>query len=176
MKKFSIFLLYSLLFIVALMAFMPKKSFYYFAEQRLHKLHVVVDKEMVVEKLFGLEIEHADLYISGVQAAKVMQTSLKPYIVLNTIALRGVRISGVAKSFLPTRIEHATFTYALWQPMEVKIAADGEFGVLRGVVKLKERKLLLHLMPTKRFKREYGSLLRRMKKQKEGGYLYEQRF
>ena len=176
MKKVGMGLLYLFVFIVALLAFAPKKSFYFFGEKRLQKWHVVVDNEVLHEDLFSLELENAEIYVSGVKAAKIMQTSFKPYLLRNGIELEGIRISGVAKKFLPTRIDHADLHYEFWHPTQIKIEANGEFGVLDGALNIRNKKLVLHLMPTKSFKREYGSLLRKMKKEKEGGYLYEQRF
>jgi len=176
MKRVLAWCVYALLFIVALMVFVPKKSLYYLVERELQKEHIVIDNEVLEEKLFGLEIEHGEIYVSGVQVAKIMSTSLKPYLVYNAMELEGVRISGVAKSFLPTRIEHATLSYVVWHPTRMKIVADGEFGHLTGVVELKKRVFLMHLSPTKSFVEKYSSLLRRMKKAKKGEYIYERRF
>lgn len=174
--KFLKIVLYICFFIAAVVAFLPKKNLYYFGEEQLAKFKVVIANEQVGEGLFSLDLEHADLYVEGIRAAKVMEASLGIYIVHNALEAHQIRLSGMAKNFLPTRIETLRISYNLWDPLAVRFVAEGEFGVAYGAVLLTKRKIIMTLQPSKTMLGKYRNLLRQMKKAKNGEYSYEQSF
>ncbi len=173
-KKIAFIFAWLVFFVAALLFFAPKVNLYYLLEKELQKLHVVIDNETIVEHPFGLELEHADVYAEGIRILKVMELHANVWLVSNSIEAGQIRLDGVAKSFLPTKIEQAVVHYALWNPLYATFEAKGEFGVLQGRVALKERKVFLLLHPSDYMKRHYAQLLGEMKKNKEGGYTYEQ--
>lgn len=170
------FLFFALFFIVAVVVFLPKKNLYYFAEEELANSKIVIGNERVEEHPFGLNFEHADIFVEGIRAAKVMDATLKTYLVRTVFEANKIRLSGMAKSFLPTRIEHLDVHYDLWHPLKLYFSADGEFGKAKGSVLLQKRKMILMLYPSKTMQSKYARILRRMKKHKGGVYGYEYGF
>lgn len=174
--KFLKIVLLVCFFIAAVVLFLPKKNLYYFAEEELAKFKTVIAHEQVNEGLFSLNLKHADVYVEGIRVAKVMEASLAVYIVHNALEAHRIRLSGMAKNFLPTRIETLKVSYDLWDPFEIRLMAKGEFGEAEGNYLLKTRKLTVVLHPSKMMRNSYKNLLRQMKKKKNGEYAYEQRF
>ena len=164
------------LFVAALLFFAPKTNLYYLLEEQLQKLHVVIDNEVVKEHPFSLELEHADVYAEGIRIVKVMELHADLFLFSNTLEANRIRLDGIAKNFLPTKVERAVVHYRVWNPLYATFFATGEFGTLQGRVALKERKLFLVLHPSKYMKQNYVRLLKEMKKTKEGAYSYEQSF
>lgn len=163
-------------FIGSFLFFLPKANLYYFVEKMLQKEHIVVDNEEIRPKGFSLEIEHADVYVEGIPAAKVMEISIKPYLLLNTVHADFIRLGKAAKGVLPRKIDSFEARYGVFDPMHIVFEAKGEFGTAEGVVDLKERRLHVSLRASETMRRSYGSLLRMMRKTKEGEYTYEQSF
>lgn len=163
-------------FIAALITFLPKKSLYYYAEERLGEFKGVIANEQVDEGVFSLHLEHADLYFEGIHAAKVLDAEFRLYLLGNIFEAHKIRLSGMAKSFLPTKIETLKVRYDLWSPLKVVFWANGEFGEARGEYMITSHTLLVYLHPSKTMQNSYHNLLRRMKKEKSGEYRYEQRF
>lgn len=163
-------------FVAALIAFLPKKNLYYYAEEQLFKYKTVITNEQVDAGLFSLSLQHADIYVEGIRAAKVMEATLGIYVLHNVLHLHQIRLSGMAKNFLPTRIDSLTLSYDLWDPMQVHLDAKGEFGEAKGEILPLSNKMVIRLKPSKTMLRKYRSILSRMKKAKNGEYSYEQRF
>ena len=171
LKSFALILF----FVAAVILFLPKKSLYYYAEEKLERFKTVIANEAIKEGPFSLHLLHADIYIEGIRAAKVMDIDLKTYGLSTLVEAERLRLSGAAGSFLPTKIETLRVRYALWNPLQITFNAEGEFGTAEGSYLITEHKLLLLLHPSKMMQSRYRDILRRMKKNKNGGYSYEQR-
>ena len=168
------FLFFTLFFIASVIFFMPKKNLYFYGEKELLRFRTVIGNERVIEHPFSLELEHADIFVEGVRAAKVMDAKLGIYLFSNVLEAHQIRLSGIAKNFLPTKIESLKVRYAVWDPLHVVFEAHGEFGDAFGKFDLKQRKLSLTLKASKTMQTKYRQLLYRMKKLKNGEYGYEQ--
>ena len=173
MKLFQA-LFYLCFFIAATLFFLPKKNLYYFAEHQLLKHRIIIGDERINKHPFSIEIEDANIYVEGIKAAKIIDTSISLYLLHNVLEAKNIRLSGIAKDFLPTRIDSLRASYDLWNPTKIVFAAEGEFGKVRGSFHLQTHTLSLILQPSHIMETKYRQLLRRMKKQKEGGYSYEQ--
>lgn len=169
-------ILYMVLFAAALLFFLPKSSLYYALEHALEKQHIVIGDEALREKAFALELDHADIYVEGVRAAKVMHTEIHPWLLYNSVEIRGVRLESMLKEFLPTRVERLDVEYALWDPLHLRFFAYGDFGKATGSVDLLKRHLEVSVQPSKSMRLHYAAVLGRMRKAKEGGFVYEQSF
>lgn len=163
-------------FIAALLAFLPKKNLYYYGEEKLAGLKTVIVNERLSEGMFSLYLEHADIYVEDIRAAKVMEAEVVSYLVSTSLQARHIRLSGMAKNFLPTRIETFTMRYDLLHPLTIKFTASGEFGTATGEYLLESHKFEVRLRPSKTMQSDYREILQRMKKAKNGEYRYEERF
>ncbi|SFV53991.1 hypothetical protein MNB_SM-7-997 [hydrothermal vent metagenome] len=163
-----------LFFIMALLIFLPKKNLYYYAERELKNYKAVIDNEQVSSRAFGLDIENANLYIEHIRVAKIMDLHITTYLIYNVIEAKQIRLSGVARSFLPTQVDQLKISYRLWDPLEIVFEANAPFGKVRGSIFLKQKRVKLVLKPSKVMKNEYKDLLRKMRREKSGEYSYEQ--
>ena len=169
-----VFLVY--FFLASLVAFLPKKNLYYYGEEKLSRLKTIITNEHIKEGLFSLELRNADIYVEKIRVAKVMEARLQTYLLSTHLEAHQIRLSGMVKNFLPTKIEILKMRYDLWDPLKVKFTVSGEFGKASGKYLLAAHKIIVVVHPSKMMRSRYPSILRKMKKEKNGGYSYEQRF
>lgn len=171
-KKLALFFAYFIVFVFALIAFTPKESIYYFAEQQLQVFDVVISKENLDDKFFALEIEDATVYGQNIEAARVEKTTATLLGVYNSIDVENVQLASFVESFLPKDIQHISVSYSIFNPLELTIFANGDFGEIEGGISLVEQKLLLVLKPSKLMRSKYRTTLREFKKESNGEYSY----
>ncbi len=174
-KKFLLILIYSIFFVAVTLSFLPKKNLYFALEHELKKHALIIADEVLEEKSFGVNIKHPSIYFQGVPSLKAMEISITAVFAVNTVEMEAIRINNVAKSFIPTRVDHLQVRYVIWKPTLIEMEAEGEFGHARATYDLLEKRLLLHLKPSKLMQNRYMNTLRRLKKEQNGEYLYEQR-
>ena len=173
-KKLMKFFGYFLFFLAALVAFVPKSSLYFVVEKQIEPLGVVISQEALVEHFFSLEIEHAHLNLKGVEAARVQHASVMLLGVYNRVQLQDIKLSAMAKSFLPLRVDEVDIIYSVVDPLHVRVKASGAFGHCEAVLNVKTRRFELVLHPSKLMKQQYSNALRELKKEKNGEYHYVQ--
>ena len=176
MKKIGLFLLYSLLFVAALLFFTPKENLYYFAEEQLKPLGVVVGYEDVVDHGFTLEISHAQLYFKKIKSADIGTINIAAFGVYNAVDIKNIVLDSAAEQFFPPLIEHIEIRQHLLSPMQVHAHALGDFGEAQAVVNLTDRNGTVVLTPSKMMSKRYRNTLRQLKKTKEGTYRYVFKF
>jgi len=175
-KKLLKFFAYFLFFIFALIAFLPKTNLYYLAEKNIKPLGAVISDEQIDEHLFSLELKHSQLSFQGVDSAKIDELEIRLFAFYNTIEAKNILLSSMASSFVPLRIKEAKVSYSVIDPLHIKLYAKGEFGEIRGAINLKEKRLTSVLHPSKLMLSRYQNTLREFKKDKKGGYRYDQAF
>lgn len=162
-------------FLASLIAFLPKKNLYYYGEEKLAGLNTIIANERIKEGLFSLDLHNADIYVERIRVVKVIEAKLQTYLLSMHLEAHQIRLSGMAKNFLPTKIEMLGIRYDVWDPLKVKFTASGEFGEASGEYLLTAHKLVVVVHPSKMMRSRYSNILRKMKKEKNGGYSYEQR-
>lgn len=172
MKKIAKFFAYTLFFIFALMAFIPKASVYYLAEENLKKFDVVISKESLVESLFSLDVENLDISAKGVESAYVKNVSFTFLGLYNGVAFKEIKLSSIVEAYLPSKIKLVTIEYSLLHPLSIEIDSLGEFGMLNASFDLVQLKLNATLKPSKLMLKKYRSSLRFFKKSQDGEYVY----
>lgn len=173
-KKLTLFLAYAAIFILALIAFMPKESVYFFAEQKLKEFDIVISDETSKDKLFSFEIDNAVLFAQNIEAAKIFKTDVTLLGVYNSIEAKQIALASIVETFLPSNIEELKIVYTLVNPLEVSLWAQGDFGELKGVLSLLDQKILVTLKPSKIMLSKYKTTLKEFKKQANGEYIYAQ--
>ena len=172
MKKIGKFFAYTLFFIFALMAFIPKQSVYYLAEENLKKFDVVISKESLVQSLFSLEVDNLDISAKGIESAYVNSVTMTFLGLYNSVTLKEIKLSSLVEAYLPSKIKLVNIDYSLLHPLTVKAGSIGEFGVLNAEFDLVELKLNATLKPSKLMLQKYRSSLHYFKKSKDGEYVY----
>lgn len=173
MVKVVKFFAYFGFFIISLIYFMPKKNIYYFIETELKKYDVVLSKEQLVDTGYSLNINHATLSMKSIDAAKANQIDIKLYALYNSINVDNIYLSSMAAAFIPLKIQNASVSYSIIDPLNINAKAYGEFGEVNVKVDLLERKLKLILNPSKLMLNKYKNTLKKLKKLKIGVYVYE---
>ena len=176
MKKIALFFLYVTLFFMALLFFTPKENLYYYAEEQLKPLGVVVGYEEVRDRGFSLEIQHAKLFVKKIKAANIESLVLKPYFLYNSLHVEKIILDKTFEQFFPPLIERIDVTQSVIKPLQLQAEAIGDFGEATANVNLLDRNVSVVLKPSKIMLSRYKNTLRQLKKSKEGTYRYESQF
>ena len=176
MKKIALFLLYSFLFVAALLFFTPKENLYYFAEEQLKPLHVVIGYEDAIDHGFTLEISHAKLYVQNIKSANIGSINILIFGIYNAININNIVLDKTFEQFFPPLIEHVEIKQHIFSPFQVNAQALGDFGEAVATVNLSDRNGTVILTPSKLMTKRYRNTLRELKKTKEGTYQYVFKF
>lgn len=175
-KKILKFFAYLLFFIASLIYFIPKTSIYYFAEQQLKPLAIIVSSEDVRDSGFSLLIEDADISVKSIESAKISKVEIGVYLLYNSVSLNGIALSGMAENFVPINVESVEFTHSVFDPLSLHLSANGEFGEASGTFNILDNNLSINLKPSKLMKSKYKNTLRTLKKTENGEYEYVKSF
>ncbi len=175
-KKLSIFLGYTLFFILSLIYFTPKVSLYYLAEKELNKFDLIISNEQVVDSGFSLELSDFNLYIKSIESATVEVLDMKIFGLYNTVKLQNIILSDTAKSFLPLNIYLVEARYTIFNPLNATATANGEFGELDVTFNLLEMALNIKLIPSDIMLKKYRSTMSQFSKNEDGSYSYVKNF
>jgi len=175
-KKLLKFLGFSLFFILALMAFIPKASVYFLLEKELKNFEVVISKESLQENLFSLDITNLEVSAKGIDSALVQEAEVTLLLLSNTIELHNIKLSSLVESYLPSKIEYFQVNYSVLNPLNVTAVGHGGFGEAKASFDLSSRALEVRLKPSKKMLSSYRSSLRKFKKSDKGEYVYAKTF
>lgn len=173
MVKISRFLAYSLFFILSLMYFTPKASAYYFLEQQLKDYSVVISKEDIIDSGLSLNISDASISYKSIESANVSNMDVSLFVVYNTIHVKDITISSVAKTFMPLHVKNLDIKYSIFNPLNIVATCSGEFGEADATISIVNRVLHLTLKPSKVMLSKYKNTLKNLKKSENGEYVYE---
>ncbi len=172
-KRLGSFLIYCILFIIALLLFAPKENLYYLVEEKLAPVGIEITNEDVHEHLFSLELQSADVSFQGIQSAHIGSIKIQPYLLYNTIVCQDIKLAQMAKNFVPLRVDNLHISYTPLKPRSIDADAQGAFGQAHIVLDLKTMHIRVIVDPSKVMKTEYGRTLRMMKKTQNGEYIYD---
>ena len=176
MKKIALFFLYIVLFFGALLFFTPKENLYYFGEEQLKPLGVVIGYEEAIDQGFTLELTHAKLYIKKIKSANIGSASIALFGLYNSVSIDNIVLDKTFEQFFPPLIQQIELHQSILSPLHLYARAIGDFGEAEATVDLLERNASVVLRPSKLMLSRYKSTLRELKKTKEGDYRYEYRF
>ncbi|WP_415396554.1 hypothetical protein [Sulfurimonas sp. CS5] len=172
-KKLYKFFGYSLVFILALMYFVPKVSLYYFLETKLDQFAVVISSEEVLDKGFTLKIKHADLYYKSIQSANIQESNIKLFVLYNAVDFQNITLSSAAKFFVPLHVKNINIKYTMFDPLYIKADVEGEFGKANVRFSIFDKTLHLKLLPSELMLKSYVNTLKNMSKNEKGEYIYD---
>lgn len=176
MKRIALYLLYTILFFGALLFFTPKESIYYFAEEQLKPLGVIIAHEEAVDHGFTLELTHIDLYVQKIKSAEIGSVRLGIFGLYNSASAADILLDKTFEAFFPPSIHRAELQQSLLDPLHINASAVGDFGEAEARVDLLERSVKVFLKPSRLMHTRYKSTLRQLKKTKEGDYSYDYKF
>jgi len=174
MVKILKFFAYSLFFLMMLLYFMPKQNLLFLLQEKLQPYALTITQEQLDEKALSLELHNVDLSYEGVAVANIKDIVLQPLIASNSITATAITLAPFLRSYLPPDIASVRLSHQLLDPLHLSIEVKGDFGEAEGSYDLSSKRIVLILHPSKTFLRRYRKSLRYLKKNKEGGYFYEQ--
>ena len=148
MKWLRNFVLYLLLFVAALILFAPKANLYFLLEEKLQPYGVVVDGETPKDRGFWFEIRDADLYVKEIESANAERVSVALFGLYNRVVIEKVTLSPALAKLFPEGVGHIEIIYAVWDPMHLHIAAEGDFGTADALVSIPERSIGADVVPS----------------------------
>lgn len=175
-KKIALFFAYLMFFILALIYFSPKSSTYYLLESKLEPLGVVISSEVLKDSGFSLNIEDAKISFKSIDSATVGFSEVKIFGIYNSLSLFDIRLSTTAKTFLPLKIKSAKVTYSILHPLSIRANARGVFGSLEANFNIIDTTLRIVVVPSQKMLKNYKSSLKNLKKDDNGGYVYDKSF
>ena len=176
MKKIALILFYIVFFLAALLFFTPKESIYYYGEEQLKPLGVILAQEEAVDTGFSLKIEHAKLYVQKIKSANIALIELTLLGVYNTVSVENIVLDKTFEQFFPPLVEHLEVTQSILAPVKVSATAHGDFGTAAASVHLVDRNGTVLLTPSKMMRSRYKNTLRQLKRTKTGDYRYDFKF
>jgi len=172
-KKTLIFFGLSIAFILIFAFFLPKKNLLYFIQKELYPSHIVFDFKQVSESGYSLKLQESILYFEGVDVFTCKRSEIRTYLLYNTIFLKNIVLSDLAKEFIPLKVDNLKIIYGIHSPLQLSFNGNGDFGTVKGYVDLVQKKLFLILYPSVKMKKKYYKTLRYLHKNKQGELSYE---
>jgi hypothetical protein len=176
MKKMALYLLYTALFFGALLFFTPKENVYYFAEEQLKPLGVIIADEEAVDHGFTLELTHLQIYVQKIKSAEIGSATLAIFGLYNSLSAADILLDKTFEAFFPPLIHRADLHQSLIDPLHINASAVGDFGEAEASVDLLERSVKVFLKPSRLMRSRYKNTLKNLKRTKEGDYSYEYKF
>ena len=167
---------YAILTLITVLYFIPKTNLYYKLEHKLQPHEIVIHNEHVDDRWFWLEITDAQLYIQKLRSLSIQKTQVMLFGVYNRVDLEGVKLSSTFGHFLPTDIQTAKLSYALYDPLYINATVVGDFGNAKITLNLYEGLIHANIKVSKLMKSKFSSTLENFTLDKEGVYHYKYHF
>ncbi|HHD82136.1 MAG TPA: hypothetical protein ENK82_04600 [Campylobacterales bacterium] len=158
--------------LVLLWLFAPKVELYYLLEKSLKEKDIIISNETITDTWYGLKVENADIYVAGAKVAHTAELTLNFFFLYSALKVEQVNMDGSLANMAPKEISSLKAVYSIIDPLNIKLDAEGSFGVLTGTVALLERKVEI-LFPVAK---EIKTIKKFLRKDKEKGWYYETRY
>jgi hypothetical protein len=155
--------------LILLWLFAPKQELYYLLEKQLKEQDIIISNEEVKDTWIGLKITHADIYVKGINVAKVAELKLNIFFLYNTLVVNDIKIDSSLHNVAPKVINNIQATYSVMDPSHVQIKGIGSFGTLDGYFTILTQHTKI-LFPVAKDIRTFKKFL---KKDEKGVWKYE---
>ena len=165
---------YIVLFFTLILVFLPKEKLVNKVLIELKNNKISVSKYEFTDKLFMFDISDIDIYYDGIQASNIQQVYIKPYLLVNDIIIKNIKLDDSLATFVPSSIELIKIKYSILDPLNIKINAYSKLYKIDGKFDILNKNLKLNINLSKRFKNKYPKILRKLKYDKTTkDYTYE---
>lgn len=172
MKKVLKFLSIFLIFLVSLLAFLPKEGFYNLLEKELFKTGIILSSETRDERLLSLELNGIEVYYKGIYSAFVKDVNIFTCLISSKIEINSVSAAKQLRRLIPLKLQTVQLEHSLLSYDLIKIKIQSELGEFLGTYDILKKEIKGELIPLEEKKAEYRNLLRQFKFEK-GRYFYE---
>lgn len=144
-------LVLSVLFIYALLIFLPKENLYYLALEKLSDHKVEVVSSSIKDTNFGLNISNSKIKYEKIDVAAVDRIFFKTLLFKTELNIQNLKVQKSLKKFFPYDMKYIKITHNILDPLAVDIKLSKQF-------KIKNKDISKYLTKT------------------ENGYRYEYKF
>ena len=161
-----------IVFLFAIVLFMPKQELYFKLENYLSSAHnIKINEKKIEENLFSLSIYDADIYVKGLKIAKIEKIDFFSILFYNTLTFEQLSLDKSLKSIASVDANATRVNYAIWNPLQIAISSKGSFGGAKGQIEIKDKHLRVDFNDSS----EIQALKSKLKKDEKGWY-YEASF
>jgi len=164
LKKGSYIVFYTLIFIVFLISFAPKRFFYYKLEHILSSKQIIISNEDINEETFWITISNGDVIIKDIPVGKFKSLKLYPDILINAIKLENFFFNKNLSILPSLRINRLYIYYSPFYPFKIVISGKSNIGLIKGSINLKQHRGVINI---------FSSHFLPLKKIGNGKYRYE---
>lgn len=175
-NKFLFFLIYSIVFILATIYFSPKESLYFTLEKTFKSNGIIISDETIKDNGFSLNMNNAKLYLKTIESADIKSMKLSSFVLYNSLNISDIKLSSLYKSYMPLHINNINLTYTIFNPLNINIQANGEFGESESSFNLSDLVLHVKLIPSQLMLRKYKQSLKDYTKNENGEFTYDKTF
>ena len=175
-KKILKFFSYLLFFVFVMMVFIPKSSFYFSLEENLKTFNIVISKETLDESVLSLNIHNLEISAKNIQSAIVEDVDVTLLFLYNSVTLTNIKLSSLVEGYLPSKVDKLQLTYTIFDPLLIKVQAQGEFGEMQADINILDKNISVELTPTNIMLKRYKKSIKMFKKSKDGVYVYAKSF
>lgn len=172
MKFLFKILIFSMIFFIVFLAFLPKEKLYNLAEKKLALQNIVISNEERKDNIFSLDLNNIEVYYDGINTALIKKSKISTFLFLSNIEFYDIRISNSLKNMFPNKIKNLELRHSFLDYDKVSILSEGDFGQFEGQFLIFESKIVGELKPSNIMKSKYRNILKQFKL-KEGRYYYE---
>ena len=173
MSRLKSIVLYSIAFFLLLIFFAPKVYFYYAVENQLNSKNIRISQEKVTDRGFKLAVEDGTVYYDDLVIGHFENLGVVPLVLFNQLKVENFVFSEDMSRFAKGGIDNVNITHHVITPFTLHLNAEADAGSVMAEVNMKDRNISLHLSPSQSLLKESPFWLKKMKKSKEGEYLYE---
>jgi len=151
--------------------FMPKTSLYNTLQAQLAKKDIKINEKSIEEGLFSLKLKDVTVYVKGIDLIHIDKIDLFTLLFYNSVTIDNIIVDDVLHTSVPEHIVRVKAVYSLIKPWYVKLDTNGSFGVAKGKIKLKKKKVHLDLLEVNKIDK-----IKSILKKNEKGWFYEKTF
>jgi len=155
--------------LILLWLFAPKVELYYYLEKSLKEKDIIISNETITDTWYGLKVENADIYVAGAKVADATELTFNFFFLYSSLNIEQIKMDKSLANMAPKEVNTMNAVYSVIDPLNIKLDAEGSFGVLTGTVALHDRKVEI-LFPVAK---EIKTIKKFLRKDKEKGWYYE---
>lgn len=160
---------FTLLFIVLVVLFMPREQLWYKLEHLLVGFEIVIDKEHLENSLTQLSVQNGVIHYSELTLGVFERIEIMPLLVENTLRISNLKAGSDLKMFKGITVQEALIKHSIFSPLTSTVEAQGSFGSLTGTMGIKG--IHLTISPSKILLK--NTLLRKYLTKTKKGYKYD---
>lgn len=170
-------IVYFLIFVFALLAFLPKENLYYFVADKVKQHKIELSQSYLKDNFLFFNIDNLNIFYDGIDLVNIKSFDFSMLLFYNDITLNNLQVQKSMSRFAPETIDQVRLNYSVIDPLNINIDGFFKEGSLKGKLDILKRVVNLELTVSKSFSKKYKNTLKYFKKEKstntQDRYSYE---